>query len=130
LQYDTSDSLIGAVSQYKRDAYYLQVQQRFGSSSLWGAFGQAKDGHCERVGGAGCVTDGLGAKMWSVGYIYDFSKRTNLYVAYYGVNTRQSSSYGIFPSPGIVAPGADARGIGIGLLHSLLTEVNRWLTHG
>ena len=70
------------------------------------------------MGGAIYSTNGLGALMYSVGTLYDLTKSANLYAAFYGVSTRDSSSYGIFPSPGTVTPGAKSRGVGIGILYS------------
>jgi hypothetical protein len=38
--------------------------------------------------------------------------------SYYSVITGDSSSYGIFPPVGTTAPGANSRGLGLGILHS------------
>jgi predicted porin len=116
LIYDSDDTAGGAVNHYRRDAYYLQVVQRFGPAGVWGGFGQAFDGECARVGGAACSTNGLGAVLWSIGGLYDFAKRTTIYGSYFSVITGESSSYGIFPAVGTTAPGANSRGLGLGIL--------------
>ncbi len=118
LIYDADDTAPGAVNHYQRDAYYLQVIQRFGPAGIWGGFGQAFAGECSLVGGGACSTKGLGALMFSIGALYDFGKRTTLYGAYYSVLTDDAASYGIFPFVGATAPGAKSRGFGIGILHS------------
>jgi predicted porin len=118
LTYDSDDTVVGAVNHYRRDAYYVQVVQRFGPAGVWGGFGQAFAGECSLVSGGACSTKGLGALMYSIGAMYDFGKRTTLYAAYYSVATDEASSYGAFPSVGTTAPGASSRGFGLGLLHS------------
>lgn len=117
LDYKNNDVAAGAVRQYKRNAYYLSVQQRFGSNLLWAAYGNASDGSCSR-GGAPCTTNGLGADQWTLGYAYSFSKRTDVYAAVYKVNNDRSGSYGVFPPAATVAPGGDTFSGGIGILHS------------
>jgi predicted porin len=117
LKYETDDSLVGAVDEYERDAYFLIVQQKFGNNSIWASFGRSEDGDCSQVGGAACSTSGLSAKLWTLGYVYSFSKRTDVYAAYFEVDNDRSAQYGVgFFQP--VAPGADTRGFGLGILHS------------
>jgi predicted porin len=117
LKYEADDSLAGAVDEYKRDAYFLIAQHRFGNNGIWASYGRAEDGDCSRVGGAACSTNGLSAKLWTLGYVYSFSKRTDVYAAYFEVDNDRSAQYGVgFFQP--VAPGADTRGIGLGILHS------------
>lgn len=123
LKYETSDSLAGAVSSYKRNAYYVVVEQFFGAgpnkSSVWVAYGRAEDGSCSRVGGASCTTHGLGADNFAVGYIYRLSRRSEIYATYYRMNNKESGQYS--PGPTVstlaVAPGADTTGMGVGIYH-------------
>jgi predicted porin len=118
LQYRNNDSVAGAVNRYKRDSYYVLLEQRFGGSSLWFANGQARAGSCERVGGASCSTAGLNAIWWNVGYLYRFSRRTEFFATYYRLNNSGSASYSPQPTVGtILAPGADTTGIGAGITH-------------
>jgi len=118
LRYRNDDTLAGALGEYKRRAYYGIVEQFFGASSVWGAYGRAEDGSCSRVGGAACSTRGQGANYWALGYIYRFSKRTEIFAVYYRLDNRESGTYS--PQPivgGTISPGADTVAAGIGLLH-------------
>lgn len=120
LRYRNDDSLATAIDEYKRDAYYLVLEQRFsgGKQSVWGAYGRANDGSCKRGNGATCVTSGVGAAFWNVGYIYRFSKRTEGFLYYYKVDNKESGQYNIGPGVGpTLAPGADVTGWGTGIQH-------------
>ncbi len=118
LVYDTDDTVAGNVNEYKRTAWYLLVQQRFGPHQIFASFGQAADGSCTRVGGAPASTNGLAGRQFSLGYTYALSRAADLFVAYYGMNNDRSASYAVFPSPGAVAPGASTKGLGVGLLYA------------
>ena len=115
LRYRTDDAIAGAVREYRRTAWYALAQQYFGPHQAWVAVGRANDGSCSRVGGAACTTGGLAGVQYSAGYQYAFSRRTNAYVAYYGMRNDASASYATLGQP--AAPGADTRGAGIGLMH-------------
>jgi predicted porin len=119
LEYRNDDSLAGAVSGYKRAAYYGVIEQRFANnSSVWISYGRAADGSCTRVGGASCSTRALGADYLTLGYIYRFSKRTEGYLAYYRLNNKENGTYSPGPLVGtVIAPGADTIGAGVGLYH-------------
>lgn len=125
LTYRTSDGTVGNLDSYRRDAVYGMVQHWFGNGrhSVWLGGGYATDGACSRTGGAACNTDGLGATQFNAGYRYDFSKRTDIYVAYYQIINRASGRYGVSPRPNLpngvsTPPGAHYRGIGLGIEHS------------
>jgi len=118
LTYDTNDTVVGNVNQYKRTAWYALVQQRFGPHQLFASFGQASAGSCTKVGGAPASTDGLAGRQFSLGYTYSLSRTADLFVSYYGMNNDRSASYAVFPSPGTVAPGASTKGFGLGLLYA------------
>jgi len=118
LRYRNDDHTAGAIKEYKRNAYYAVLEQRFfnGSQSLWGAYGRADDGDCARVGGLTCSTHAMGADFWSVGYIYRFSKRTEGYLYYYKLNNKESGTYNPATIIGpVVAPGADSSAYGLGI---------------
>jgi predicted porin len=128
LKYHTDDSTTGAVDGYQRTGWYLLAQQRFGDHQVYGGYGSAAAGSCSRVGGAACVTDGLGARQAQLGYSYSLDKQTDLYVTAYQIRNQRSAQYGAFPSVGNQAsvgsnaPGVDTRGIGVGAL--FLFDVN------
>jgi predicted porin len=118
LTYNTDDTVVGNVNQYKRAAWYALLQQRFGPHQLFASFGQASNGSCTKVGGAAASTDGLAGRQFSLGYTYSLSKAADIFVSYYGMNNDRSASYAVFPSPGTVAPGASTKGFGVGLLYA------------
>ena len=120
LKYVNSDSVAGHVGEYKRNAYYLLAEQNFGPHAIWGSYSQAADGSCSVIGGASCVTSNLGADYWALGYVYHFSKRTDGYVTYYALTNKESGQYSVQPLVGTaasIAPGADIKAFGVGLLH-------------
>jgi predicted porin len=114
----TAISTLGLVNEYKRRAYYALLEQRFGNHSLWGSYSRANDGSCTRVGGAACSTRDLGADYWAVGWIYRFSKRTEVFATYYRLNNKASGTYSPQPIVGAsIAPGADTVAAGVGIIH-------------
>lgn len=124
LTYRTDDGTSGNLNRYRRDAFYVMVQHFFGGGrhSVWLGGGYAMNGACSRVGGAACNTDDLGATQLNLGYRYDFSKRTDVYVAYYQVINRAWGSYGFSPRPnfsgGNAPPGVHYRGVAVGIEHT------------
>lgn len=117
LFYENDDEVGGDVDQYARPAYYLLVEQTLGNSHLWGAYGEALPGSCSLVGSGACSTDGLGAKMMALGYLYRFSPNTDIYAVAYQVINNNAATYSPFPPiDPIPSPGANVRSIGIGLL--------------
>jgi predicted porin len=121
LEYKNDDSLVGAVNKYKRFAWYGVLEQRFANnSSVWVSYGQAKNGSCERVGGATCSTNNLSADYLTLGYIYRFSPRTEVFAAYYQMINKENAQYSPGPtvSTAAVAPGADTKAAGVGIWHS------------
>jgi predicted porin len=53
-----------------------------------------------------------------VGYIYRFTKRTEVFAAYYRLDNRESGTYSPQPIVGAsIAPGADTVGAGVGIIH-------------
>ena len=119
LEYRNSDSAAGAVSNYERDAYYAIGEFFFGNQSVWASYGRADDGSCSRVGGLSCTTNGLAADYVAAGWVYNFSKRTQLIATYYKVGNKTSGTYNVLPSIGpTLAPGADPTGVGLGIVHT------------
>ena len=124
LKYNNDETSNGQVNEYKRDAWYVVIEQFFagGKTSVFGSYGRANDGNCTRIGSTStaCITAGLGAKYMTLGWIYRFSKRTELVVAYYKMDNKYAGQYS--PGPMVngasIAPGADTTGAGVGLFHS------------
>lgn len=109
----------GAVNGYSRNAYSAQLLYRLDSHTAWFNLGQARDGECTRSGGGACSTRDLGAHMWSVGYRYDLSRRTDVFASAYRISNRASGQYGVFPRIATgIAPGSRQTGVTLGLEHS------------
>jgi predicted porin len=54
----------------------------------------------------------------TLGYIYRFSKRTELFAAYYRMTNKENGTYSPGPIVGaVIAPGADTIGAGVGMIH-------------
>lgn len=118
LFYENDDTVAGNVDQYERAAFYGLVDQSYGHHHLWAAYGEAEHGSCSLVGDADCSTEGLGARMITLGYLYRFSPNTDVYAAAYQVVNKNAASYQPFPPiDPLPAPGANIRSIGIGMLH-------------
>jgi predicted porin len=120
LEYKNGDNLAGAVKSYKRNAWYGVIEQFFANkSSVFVSYGKAAEGSCERVGGTSCITSGLGANYLTAGYIYRFSKRTEVFAMYYRLVNQESAQYS--PGPMVnavsIAPGADTNAYGVGMIH-------------
>jgi len=118
LFYENDDTVADNVDQYQRAAFYGLIDQSYKGHHLWLAYGQADKGKCSLVGNADCSTDGLGASMMTLGYLYRFSPDTDIYAVAYQVVNANSATYTPFPpidpQP---TPGANIRSIGIGILH-------------
>ena len=123
LKYSNDETNNGQVSEYKRDAWYAVIEQFFANNtnSVFFSYGRANAGDCSRIGitSTPCITTGLGAKYMTLGWIYRFSKRTELIVAYYKMDNDRNAQYS--PGPPVngvgVAPGEDTQAFGIGLWH-------------
>ena len=118
----TSNTTIlnGPVTGYKRTAWYGVVEQFFANkSSVFLSYGKAAKGSCARFGGGSCSTEGLGANYLTTGYIHRLSKRTEVFAMYYRMVNEASAQYS--PGPAVnavsVAPGADPRASGVGMIH-------------
>jgi predicted porin len=118
LTYENDDTTANNIDQYTRAAFYGLIDQSYGPHHLWGAYGQALPGECSRVGGGVCSTDGLGARMLTLGYLFRLSPRTDFYAAAYQVVNRRAAQYTPFPPiDPLPTPGANVRSFGIGMLH-------------
>jgi predicted porin len=120
LEYHNDDSLAGAVNNYKRTAWYGVIEQFFANnSSVFISYGHAAEGSCSRVGGLSCNTSNLSADYMTLGYIYRFSKRTEVFASYYRMKNKESAQYstGPFVNAVNIAPGADVSAYGVGMIH-------------
>ena len=117
LEYTDNDSKVGMVNMYRRDAFYVMEQTKFGKHVVWVGYGLAGGGTCSKTGGGSCSTSGLDGRMLTVGYLYNISSSFDVYAAAFTVRNGASGQYGIYPTLGSgTAPGANYKGIGIGML--------------
>jgi len=109
---------VGKVSEYKRTAWAVSVQQDLGRHKIWGLYGSAADGSAKIVGGAPATTTGLGASQVTLGYNYAITKTADVFASYYQVTNKAAGTYGAFPVLSGINPGADTKGFGVGILYT------------
>jgi predicted porin len=121
LEYEQDDSAAPATNfkSYDRNAYALTATNEVGPGTIRGLYGRAQSGGCSLVGGAECLTNGLGAQQYSLGYSYSLSKRTDLYGFYTRVANDSSATYQFANAAGIGATaGASSTGFALGMRHT------------
>ena len=123
LSFHNEDTTATAISDHARVAGYGLLEQTVGKSHVWAAFGAAGAGSCTIVSGAACSTNGLNATLGAIGYLYRFSKDTDIYMVGYRITNGASATYVTNPSLGTMGVGADVTSFGIGMLHSFTATV-------
>jgi predicted porin len=132
----------GATNEFSREAVYGLLQQTFGSSHVWLAYGMATEGKCKIAGPAFaniCGTKGLGAQYYTVGVKHDFTPNAGIYGIGYALMNDTSARYTTFPlleargktnSPveplpniGDVSVGSDTIGIGLGFFYTFTAKI-------
>lgn len=121
LEFRNSGTVAG-VTHYERDAWQLAALHRSGPHEMKLRYNRAEDGSCASAAG-NCSTNGLGARQWTAGYGYHFSKRTELFAFYTKIRNESSASYtftvggpaAVVTGPGI---GSDPEAAGIGIRHA------------
>jgi predicted porin len=115
----------GSTGDLKRDVWVIPVAFVTGPHQIHAQYSKAKAWKgavtpFSTVIGTTTVTENdTGARMISVGYQYDLSKRTNLHVTYSQIRNDAAAAYDFFSAPvGSVSPGADPRVYSIGLRHA------------
>jgi predicted porin len=117
LTYRTSETVVGAIKGYQRDAVYGALQQRIGDHTLWGSFGVAGAGRCVRAGNVPCSTNGLNGLQWSAGYTFSPTKTIDMFASYYEMRTGRSATYALFPPVVPISPGSDTHAFGLGIMY-------------
>ena len=115
LDYDTPTGSL------KRDFWGISGTVPIGPGELYAFWGDASDGK----GGAANGTrvgnlikgGGTGATQWSVSYTYALSKRTLSYAGLVQTRNDSQAPYNFNINQYIVAPGANASGLVVGLVH-------------
>jgi len=121
LKYEQEDDAAAATNfnSYKRDAYALTATHEVGPGIIRALYGRAQSGSCSLVGGGACLTNGLGAQQYSLGYSYSLSKRTDLYGFYTRVANDSGATYQFANAAGIgAAAGATSTGYALGMRHT------------
>jgi predicted porin len=125
LSFKNDDTTANAVSEHSRLAAYALIDQAVGKSHVWAAFGASGAGSCSIVGGAACSTDGLDATLGALGYLYRFSKDTDIYAVFYRITNGASAAHVTSPALGTMGVGADVTSFGIGMLHSFTATISK-----
>ena len=113
LKYATN---VGAVTEYRRNAWVASANHRFGANRAIVSYGVAAAGSCSLASGAGCSTSGLGAKQLALGYVYDVDRATSLYTFYSGIANGEAAAYnfGVSGAPA-AGVGADPQALALGI---------------
>jgi predicted porin len=122
----------------KRNAWSLGTIYQLGAGSLRAQYAKANSGTGSAPPGCATVTPckagnvsneaDSGAKQWTIGGTYGFSKRTNLYTYYTKIDNEKNGTYNFDtnnfnPNPAAptgtnsTLPGSDRSGIALGVLH-------------
>jgi len=115
----------------KRNVWSIPITYDIGNHSVNFQYSDAGDwsGNASNAcGAAGCTINGTtgiqlgsdtGAKMWSLGYAYKLSKRTNVHVSYQEIKNDKAVRYDFFAnSSGATGFGADPKSFAMGLRHT------------
>lgn len=124
-KYDGS-LISGASASVKRNAWELGVKQDFGAHSVFAQYAKSNDLSGNFYNPATSLSN-TNAKQWTLGYLYNFSKRTMLKAYYSKLQNGSASTVDFYNNPvsnngsygaTSVAAGADAQAWGVGLRHS------------
>lgn len=121
LEYETSVAGANLLTEYERDAWGVYAILPVGPGAIHFNYISADDGECRLKSGAPCAGGGTDAEMWAIGYYYNFSKRTQLYVQYVDMDNGDAQFYrlGVGPAEvGVGGPGADPQAFALGIRHS------------
>jgi predicted porin len=135
LMYDQSKanvSAVGGTGEIKREVWSLPITFDTGNHSINFSYSWADDweGSFSNAGsGTGAVTingeNGIslnsetGAQMWTIGYAYKLSKRTNVHVSYAEIRNEKAVRYDTFAnSTGNTGLGADPKQFALGIRHT------------
>ena len=110
------DTMRGLAGPTDTQAYHLGASWRLWNGTLYGVYNWAKDS-----ARSAWATQDAKAQHFGVGYIYDFSKRTQLYTDIAWMNNsdqaRASLSSAGYTTGWTTAAGEDARAIQLGIRH-------------
>lgn len=105
-----------------RNAWQIAVThkltERHGLMASFVKAHSASGNYDKPLGGIGIPGTDSGAKQISLGYVYNMSKRTDLWAAYTGISNGKTATYNLSANsiPGMAA-GQTASGFGLGITH-------------
>jgi len=117
LEFRNDDTVAGNIRGYARNAFVVSAEQTLGMNNLYMAYTKANDGQCERVGGAACASNGLGAHQLTAGFKHNLSKRSFLYAFYTRLDNDASGRYDIAYPLAATAPGVRTNIAALGINH-------------
>jgi predicted porin len=119
LKYTVDATIPDNINSYERPAFYALLQQTLFGHSVWGAYGRAYPGKCERLSGGPlgtCSTAHVGAKYMMGGYMYEFTANAQAFAMVYRLINERSAVY--VTSPALaregLSPGLDQFGAALG----------------
>ncbi len=117
LEYKESGGATGRFASYKKNAYLINANHRWGAWLFQASFSWADDGSCSLQGGAPCSTDGLAGNQINLGASYYLSRRTQVFLIGSRLNNDKSARYSnsdfVEPSPGM-----DITQVALGIAHA------------
>ena len=112
LKYQIDGAVGGAVSEYKRNAYWVGIKFNLPSGYVGGELGIAQDGKAD-----GVKQDDTGAKMFGVGYFHNLSKQSQLQFIYGRTDNKDNASYTQAGAP-LGTAGSDHQVFHVGIKHT------------
>ena len=113
LKYGTN---VGAVTSYDRNAWVASVNHRFGPHRAIASYSSAGAGSCTLAAGTACLTAGLGATQWALGYVYNLDGTTALYAFWTRIINDSAAAYNFGVSGAAAAGvGADPQALALGI---------------
>jgi len=101
-----------ALSEYKRNAYWLGVKYNLPSGYVGAEIGVAQDGEAD-----GTKVDDTGATMYGIGYFHNLSKQSQLQFIYGMTQNKDAATYTQAAAPGTAA-GQDHSVFHVGIKHT------------
>lgn len=118
VEFNESGGAAGRFQDYSNDRWSLTWEHRW--NTQWRTavgYANASSGSCSLAGGVACTTNGLGAKMLTLGADYSFSRRTALFFLYAKLNNNSASQQRNAEN-WTPEPGTDITQYAIGIRHN------------
>ena len=116
LTYEGSTALVGSLTEWERDAFWLGVKWNLPTGYAAVQYGWADEADCTAVGGA-CTAPDTGADHIGIGYFHNLSKQSQIQVIYNQTSNDANASYLAVGGTNVVN-GADHKGLYVGIKHT------------